>query len=174
MTETVHDRMSHDLPINAVVSVAIVADPYSDCGEKIKVLRSVRDDPLAGMLSRGQIDQAQFEAGRKWQFFAEQCEIGAVQAIDPGKEYVDGGKAREPITDRQIVAFRAISESQQCLGQFGSDLVKDILGRRRTVREAAESRGRFTKYGWEQTGREFRANLEKLAVLWGYATKERA
>lgn len=169
-TEKVYDRQSTDLPINSIVAVAIVADPYSDQGEKIQVLRSVRDDPLAGMRSRNQIDDAQFAAGRKWQYYAEQCEIGSIQAIDTTKTAVDGGKAREPITDRQIEAFKRLYESNKKLGSERNRLIFDILGLRRTIREAAEARGRFTKYGWDRTGIEFRECLELLAVLWGFAS----
>lgn len=170
--DKIHDRISHDLPINSRVAIAIVDDPYSSVGEKITVVRSVRDDPLAGMLSRGQIDQAQFAAGREWQRYAEDCEIGSIQAIDTTKEAVDGGRMREPITDRQIIAFKAIAESRQALGHEGNRLVFDILALRVTIRQAAESRGRFTQWGWKATGREFRACLEKLADLFGCASKE--
>jgi hypothetical protein len=167
--EKIHDRISRDLPTNSRVALAVVDDPYSSMGEKITVVRSVRDDPLAGMVARGQIDPAQFAAGRKWQEYAEQCEIGSIQAINTTKEAVDGGRMREPITDRQIAAFKAISESEQVLGDDGAKLVRDILARRVTIRQAAESRGRFTQWGWKVTGHEFRQHLETLAIMWGFA-----
>lgn len=167
----VHDRMSSDLPINSVVSVAIVQDPYSTTGERIQVLRSVRDDPVAGMHARGQVDDAQLAAARKWQALHEGAEIGSISAIDPGKEAVDGGRIPEPITDRQIKAIRGLAEADKRLGHDGKALVMDILGRRIGIREAAEKRGEFTRSGWEYTGKRFRECLESLAILWGFAGK---
>lgn len=165
---TVHDRRSSDLPINSVVSIAIVSDPYA-AGEKIEVLRSVRDDPLAGMHARGHIDDAQLAAGRLWQKHYENSEIGGIRAIDPGKEAVDGGRMPEAITDKQAKAFRALSAARQYLGAELYGLVNDILGRRVSTRLAAEARGRWTRAGWIETAHEFRHALEMLAVLWGLA-----
>lgn len=169
--EKIHDRRSANLPINSIVAAAVVDDPYSDRGEKIQVIRSVRDDPLAGMHARGQIDDAQLAAGRLWQRHHEMSEIGPIQAVDPGKEAVDGGKMREPITDRQREAFKALVEARGALTAAEWSLVSDVLGKRVGIRQAAEARGLWTKYGWEKVGREFRASLDALAVLWGLAGK---
>ena len=169
--EKVYDRMSADLPINSVVSVAIVADPYSTVGERIQVLRSIRDDPVAGMHARGQVDDAQLAAAREWQRFYEGSEVGSIRAIDPAKEAVDGGRMQDPISDRQIRASAEMAKADKRLGYDGKMLVMDILGRRLSIREAAERRGEFTRSGWEYTGRRFRECLESLAVLWGFAMK---
>lgn len=165
----VHDRRAVDLPINSRVAVAIVADPYSETGDKIEVLRSVRDDPLAGMLSRKQIDEAQFHAGRLWQRFHENSEIGAINAVDPCKEKVDGGKSPEPIGERQIRAFRALAEADKALGVEGRQLVRDILARRWSISEAANYRGVQAELEVKYIGRRFRECLETLAELWGFA-----
>lgn len=171
VAEKVHDRRSSDLPINSIVAAAVVDDPYSDHGEKIQVIRSVRDDPLAGMHARGQIDDAQLAAGRLWQRHHEMSEIGPIQAVDPGKEAVDGGRMREPITDRQREAFRALVEARGTLTAAEWSLVSDVLGKRVGIRQAAEARGQFTNYGWKEIGKQFRDCLERLAVLWGFAAK---
>jgi hypothetical protein len=102
----IYDRQSRDLPINSKVAEAIVDDPL-EAGAKLKVLRSVRDDPLADMHSRRQIDDAMLAAGREWQRYHEDTQIGGISAIDTTKEAVDGGRIPEPITDRQIKAIRA-------------------------------------------------------------------
>lgn len=167
--QTIHERMSQDLPINSIVSVAIVKDPYSSFGENIQVLRSVRDDPLAGMFSRSQIDHAQLEAGREWQRHHENSEIGSIRAIDPGKEAVDGGRMPEPITDRQAKAVRQLKIADAKLGQEGSALVRDILGSRLSVTEAAHKRGMKGDADIKYIGKRFRECLELLAVLWGFA-----
>lgn len=171
-TEKVHDRRSSDLPTGSVVSIAIVADPYSQIGEKIEVLRSVRDDPLAGMYSRSQIDDAQFRAGRKWQEYHENSEIGGgIKTIDPGKPKVDGGMMADPLPDKALKAFRKIAESDQALGVEGSSLLRDILGHERmSVSKAALARNCHSEKEINYITRRFRECLESLAILWGLAS----
>jgi hypothetical protein len=144
----------------------VVADPYSDAGGTITVLRATRDDPLAGMLARGQIDLAQFNAGRDWQRYWENAAVGAIRAIDPTKEPVDGkGAAPEALTDRQRDAIEELRVVGITLGFEGDRLVRDILGDRISLQESAERRGRSRKY----IGQRFREVLETLAKRWGYA-----
>src|SRR3974390_2897019 len=89
--EIVHDRRAELLPFrDTETAVEVVDDPYGP--GKIDVVRSVRDDPLAGLRARRFIDEAQFVAGRHWQQCWEDSEIGQVRAIDTTKEPVDGGK----------------------------------------------------------------------------------
>ena len=64
----VHDRRSSDLLRNAQVASLEVDDPLAlDPGDKIVVLRSTRDDPLARLHDRKQIDEAQYHGGRAFQ-----------------------------------------------------------------------------------------------------------
>ena len=170
--EVVHDRKSHDLTFNSIVAVAVVDDPLEK-GGKLEVLRSLRDDPLAWLQSRSQIDDAQFTAGRHWQKLHQSSTIGIIRAIDPGKEAVDGGKSPEPITDKQIDAFRQLSESYKALGTFGGRLVFDILGEGRAIAEAAAMRGCKKDIEINYIGRRFRECLETLAIHWGYAAPKR-
>jgi len=63
-----HDRRSRDLLRNADVAAVEVDDPLGlDPGDKILTLRSLRNDPLARLHSRRQIDDAQFQGGRSFQ-----------------------------------------------------------------------------------------------------------
>jgi hypothetical protein len=146
--------------------VAIVRDPYSQIGETITVLRATRDDPLAGMLARGQIDLAQFEAGREWQRHWEDAQIGAVKAIDPTREPVDGkGPARSPYTEKQHKAMQELTTVQVLLGFEGTHLVREILGERLSLEVVANRHGRPKKY----IGQRFKECLETLAKMWGFA-----
>lgn len=169
--ERVHVRIATELPINAVVAPAIVDDPYSDCGEKLEVLRSVRDDPLAGMAARGQIEDHLLKAGRRWQALLEQAEIGSVSAIDPTKEAVDGGRIPEPITDRQIRAIRQLAEVDRLLGLEGCALIRDILGRRYSIAQAAQVRELTSAREVNYIGRRLRECLETLAIHFGLASR---
>lgn len=164
--QPVHDRKATDLLRNAQVAHDVVTDPYGRDGEKIAVFRSTRDDILAEMKSRGEIDQAQYDAGRKYERYAEQAEIGNVQAIDPGKEAVDGGRGYEGITDSQIDAVRHLAEAARVLGAKGELIVRTVL----------IDRKRFSHLGMPERATtsvriRFFTYLEILAEFWGCATK---
>ena len=73
----VHDRRARDLPRNAEVAAVEVDDPLAlEPGEKIVTLRSIRNDPLGRLHSRGQIDEAQYQGGRAFQDDWEKAERG--------------------------------------------------------------------------------------------------
>lgn len=164
-TQKVHDRRATDLLKNALVAPVVIDDPYEPT-EKITVMRSLRDDPLATMLSKGEIDQARYDAGRKYERHAEHAEIGNVQAMDPAKEKVDGGHiGSSDISNRQINAVRALSEARRHIGPYGDDLVRHVLVERRSFTSMGLSeRGTFRKRV------EFFTYLDSLAQLWGCAT----
>lgn len=175
--EKIHDRMTTDLPVGSVVSIAIVSDPYSDKGEYIQVLRSIRDDPLAGMLSRRQIDDAQYQAGRMWQALHQKSTIGAIRAIDPAREAVDGGTMQDFLSDSQIAAFRRMKECWQVLSESNfpglAQLMFDVLAGQMSITRAAFSRGATTKWQIQCVGRQFRSGLEMLAIHFKLASPKR-
>src|ERR1700716_4549855 len=122
-----HDRRSRDLPRNAEVAAVEVDDPFGlDPGEKIVTLRSIRNDPLGRLHSHRQIDEAQYQGGRAFQSDWEKAERGP-RAVDPTREYVDGGQMREPITEGQRKAVLRLNRAERELGADGSALVHDVL-----------------------------------------------
>src|SRR5580692_12257733 len=97
----IHDRRARDLLRNAEVAAIEVDDPLGlDPGDKIVTLRSIRNDPLARMHEHRHIDEAQYQGGRAFQDDWEKAERGP-QAVDPSREYVDGARMRESITEGQ-------------------------------------------------------------------------
>src|SRR5262245_23045755 len=166
--EKIHDRRAEIPAIQAAGTVvAVVRDPYPDAvtgiHHNITVIRSTRDDPLSGMLARGQIDMAQYEAGREWQRHWEAAAIGVVRGIDTTKEPVDGkGPSSGLFTDQQRKAFNELRVVTVTLGYEGDRLVRNILGERMQIAEAARWHGRSKKY----IGIRFRACLEKMAKMW--------
>src|SRR5579863_8572636 len=138
---TVHDRQARDLPRNAEVASIEVDDPLAlEPGEKIVALRSIRNDPLGRLHSHHQIDEAQFRGGRAFQDDWEKAERGP-RALDPTREYVDGGGMREPITERQRKAVLRLSRAEHELGADGSALVHEILVLGMTMEQIGERRG---------------------------------
>lgn len=166
----VHDRRAQDLLRNAQVGAIEVDDPMGlEPGDKIAVLRSTRDDPLARLHDRKQIDEAQYHGGRSFQHDFETAERGP-QAIDPSKEFVDGGRMPEPITEGQRKAVLRLNRAERKLGADGAALAHDVLIHGRTVSQVAQSRG-LKGERWEKYfGLRFRECLNTLAVVYGFAT----
>lgn len=143
---------------------------YDETADNVsKITVAVGDDILWGMLSRNQIDKAQFEAGRMWQRYHERAEIGGANAIDPTKEAVDGGKIPEPITDSQIDAIRKLNEAREVLGARNTSLIYEILGSGKTFSNLAVE--------WccdrKELGNRFRFALEVVANIWGLTTRRK-
>jgi hypothetical protein len=137
----VHDRRSRDLPRNAEVAAVEVDDPLAlEPGEKIVTLRSIRNDPLGRLHSHRQIDEAQYQSGRAFQDDWEKAERGP-RAVDPSREYVDGGQMREPITERQRKAVLRLNRAERELGADGSALVHEVLILGMTMEQIGQRRG---------------------------------
>lgn len=166
-----HHRIADDLPHGAHIVTSIEDDPYSPPGEtqKIVVARAIRDDPLAGLFARQQIDQTQYDAGRRWQLYWDRACGSAVIAINPLKEPVDGGGVgRTEVTDRQLEAFAKLREAGRALGPEGEALACNVLADGLAIKEIARRRGQPTEMKVKYLGARFRECLETLARHWGF------
>jgi len=164
-----HDRRSRDLLRNAEVATVEVDDPLAlEPGEKIVALRSIRNDPLGRMHSRRQIDEAQHRGGRAFQHDWERAERGP-RAVDPAREYVDGGQMREPITEGQRKAVLRLNRAQRELGADGSALVHDILVQGLTMEQVGQRRGLHSQRWNDYFSRRFQECLDRLALIYGFA-----
>ena len=169
----IHDRRSRDLLRNAEVAAVEVDDPLAlEPGEKIVTLRSIRNDPLARLHTHRQIDEAQYQSGRAFQNDWERAERGP-RAVDPTREYVDGGRMREPITEGQRQAVLRLNRIERELGADGSALVHEILVLGLTTQQIAERRGLRTQRWADYFARRFRECLDRLALIYGFATEPR-
>jgi hypothetical protein len=171
--EKVHDRRSRDLPRNAEVAAIEVDDPLAlEPGEKIVTLRSIRNDPLARLHTHHQIDEAQYRGGRAFQDDWEKAERGP-QAVDPTREYVDGGRAREPITEGQRKAVLRLNRAERELGADGSALVHDVLVLGMTMEQIGQRRELRGQRWIDYFARRFRECLDRLALIYGFAMERR-
>jgi hypothetical protein len=169
----VHDRRSQDLLRNAEVAAIEVDDPLGlEPGDKIVTLRSIRNDPLARLHTHRQIDEAQYQGGRAFQGDWEKAERGP-QAIDPGREYVDGGQHREPITEGQRKAVLRLNRAERELGADGSGLVHEVLILGMTMEQIAQRRALGGQRWLDYFARRFRECLDRLALIYGFATERR-
>ncbi len=170
----VYDRRSRDLPLNAEVATLEVDDPLAlDPGEKIVALRSIRNDPLGRLHSHRQIDDAQYQGGRAFQNDWEKAERGP-QAVDPSRDYVDGVRGREPITEAQRNAVVRLNRIERELGADGSALVHDVLVHGLTMQQVGERRGLCTQRWKDYFARRFGECLDRLALLYGFAAASAA
>jgi hypothetical protein len=168
-----HDRRLRDLPHNAEVAAVEVEDPLAlEPGEKIVALRSIRNDPLGRLHSRRQIDEAQYQGGRAFQNDWEKAERGP-PAVDTTREYVDGGERREPITEGQRKAVLQLNRAERELGADGSALVREVLILGMTMEQVGQRRGLRTQRWSDYFARRFRECLDRLALMYGFATERR-
>ena len=166
----VHDRRSSDLPRNAEVATVEIDNPLAlEPGEKIVALRSIRNDPLGRLHSHRQIDEAQYQGGRAFQDDWEKAERGP-RAVDPTREYVDGGQAREPITEGRRKAVLRLNRAERELGADGSALVHDVLVHGMTMEQVGQRRGLLTKRWHDYFARRLKECLDRLALIYGFAT----
>src|SRR5437763_48527 len=162
----VHDRRARALPLNPEVAAVEIDDPLAlEPGDKIVALRSIRNDPLGRLHSHRQIDEAQYQGGRAFQDDWEQAERGP-RAVDPTREYVDGGQAREPITEGQRKAVLRLNRAERELGADGSALVHDILIRGLTMEQAGQRRELRTQRLRDYFSRRLRECLDRLALIY--------
>ena len=167
----VPDRRSRDLPRHAEVATVEVDNPLAlDPGEKIVALRSIRNDPLGRLHSHRQIDEAQYQAGRAFQSDWEKAERGP-RAVDPARDYVDGGQGREPITESQRKAVLRLNRAERELGADGSALVHDVLVHGLTMEQVGRRRDLSTQRWQDYFSKRFRECLDRLALLYGFATE---
>lgn len=146
----------------------IEVDDPMEAGAKLIVMRTTRNDPLAALHVRKQIDEAQYHGGRAFQNDFETAERGP-KAIDPSKEAVDGGQMPEPITEAQRKSARQLALVYRNLGQNGSALVHDVLIHGRTMEQIAAMRGTTGELEMKYLGRRFRECLDCLSVIYGFA-----
>ena len=169
-TAVVHDRRATDLIRNIDTAPALVPDPYAEQpGGMIVVVRQFRDDPLGRMHVRRQISDTQFAAGRAFQRDWEAAERGP-RAIDPSKEYVDGGLPAEPITESQRKAAKRLNHAMATLGKEGGKIAQDVLVGGCSMAQVANRRNLSGK-GWEEYfGKRFRECLTGLESVYGHST----
>ena len=165
----IYDRRSRDVPFNAEVAEVEVDNPLAlDSGEKILAIRSIRGDPLGRLHAHHQIDEAQYRGGRAFQNDWERAERGP-QAVDPTREYVDGARTREPVTDSQRQAVLRLNRIERELGTDGVALVHDVLILGLTMEQIGERRSLRSQRWNEYFSRRFRECLDRLALCYGFA-----
>jgi hypothetical protein len=149
-----------------------VDDPHATrTGQKIRVLRALRSDPLARLHSHKQIDEAQYRAGRAYQRDVETAER-FVRSLDLTRERVDGGAPAEPLTDAQVRARRRLSELERVLGRTMHRVTHAVLVDGMSMESVAQRLfNREGEVSAKYYGRLFRDALDVLAGEYGLARR---
>lgn len=167
MATQAHDRQATNLPTNAVVAVKTAEDPYDRSA--ISVAVSIRDDPLGRLHARRQIDDAQFNGGRRWQLNFEHTQLWPSSEL---KDPVDGGGRLNDPYVRIADASATLLKCRQRLGEQGDGLIRDVLGSRMFLAQVAASRGlnpHESSRDMAYLGRRLQECLNTLARVFGYA-----
>jgi hypothetical protein len=128
-------------PKHPAVMPVEVADPYGD-GKMLLAMRSVRDDLPAYLHAHRQIDDHQFEAGRRYQRDVEVSEQG-LRAIDPTREKVDGGLPPEPLSMRQQDARKSRTAAETAMGLALAPIAYAVL-----IESMSYSQIALKQHGW--------------------------
>lgn len=181
----VHERIAHDLPLNASVVPVEVDSAYDirigaqrdSRGEWVvpapardQVVASLRGDALRDMFVRRSIDIHQYDAGRDYQTDFDMALIGGARAIDFTREAVDGGQLAEPLTEYTRRALQKLAKVRDGLGEEGEAIVRGILGEGLSITEYAARQGNPLRSHREYVGRRLRECLEGLAYFYGKTT----
>jgi hypothetical protein len=134
-------------------------------------LVNLRDDPVGVMHRRGHLGEAadaeiRLQAARRLEAIYEHAAIGALQAIDPGKDVIDGGGFGEPDTERRMAAQQQLDYIAGRLGEEGADLVELVLWSKMTLAQAAMLQG-LPRWELKYLGRRFRECLDTCSVCFG-------
>lgn len=143
-------------------------------GQRAEHYRARRNDPLAQLLARHQIDEVEYIAGRQWQGAYERAELGGARAIDTTKEYVDGGSFPDPLSNSMAKALGDLRLAARAMGPHSESIVHDVLVRGWTYSQIAAVRGVDDEAHRREYGRVFREALKVLSVVFGLAMPSRS
>jgi hypothetical protein len=128
---------------------------------------NLRESPIAMMAAKGHLEPHQLQAANKFRRLWEALGGAGAGSFDYSREPVDGGGAREAITDRQIDAGFLLKECQTVLGPRHYDVVCKVAGQGCTIAELCGSkREKLTLADY------LRHALDDLAVHWGFQKRK--
>ena len=90
------------------------------------------------------------------------------------RSYVDGGQAREPITERQRRAVLRLNRIERELGSDGIMLVHEVLVQGLTMEQIGQRRGLRGQRWMDYFAKRFRECLDRLALIYGFANEKAA
>lgn len=120
----------------AALTIDEVDDPY-ERGAKLRIVRNLREHPIAMLAHSGRITEAQRIAGMEFNRRFEAAAIGQQQAIDYSKTRVDGGGAIEPLPERIQESVQWLNRCSRVVGLKGWPVLTSVAGEGRGLQETA-------------------------------------
>jgi len=122
-----------------VISAANVPDPYEPT-KNVAVARNIAA-PIDTMSARREINHVQRAACDWFRRLYDSASIGGARAIDYGREYVDGGRVAQPLSEAVLQAGRDLKMlmAWEGVGSNGYILLVRIIGEERGVVELAKT-----------------------------------
>jgi hypothetical protein len=122
------------------------------------------------MFARHQVSRVHYLAGRGYQELHGASQVGQLSSADPSRPYIEGGRASDPITDRQRAAsakLRALDRAITCeLGYLGLAILRVVLVECLPLAAAGEHTGTDKR----TRGFLLNAALTTVAIKLGLAT----
>lgn len=129
---------------------------------------NIRESAIATLTAARALDAAQVAAADRFRGLWETMGGAGAGAIDYTREHVDGGPAREPITERQAMAGKEVNRCRQLLGRYGFELVTMVAGRGMSLHELYQTRRER-----DTAADMLRVHLTHLAEMWGLEMRKK-
>ena len=185
----VHDRRAIQVPAHADIAAVDIYDPFQIAdgaqpverngviewvvppADRITVVKSLKRDPIGKMHARKQIGDAEHDAACALQKLHDQAQLGVIKAMDPAKDYVDGGILPDPLTTLQAKARARIKAVEkricQSHGAWGLSILNAVLIDKWPVEAAARARGAMSRREIEYWTGLFHQCLYSLGIEMG-------
>jgi hypothetical protein len=129
---------------------------------KVRVAKNLLESAVETLYARGRLDEAQKKAADRFRATWEACGGAGSGAMDYSRTHVDGGGARDPISERQVDAGRSLRDCRVLLGQRNYDLVSKVCGQGLSLQDIErDQRARLTMAD------NLRSSLDDLGKMWG-------
>lgn len=131
---------------------------------KVHVAKNLRESAVETLYARKKLDDAQKKAADRFRATWEACGGAGAPAMDYSQIRVDGGGARDPISDRMVDASKALKDCRMLLGKRNFELVARVCGQGLSLQDI--DRGQRAR---STLADNLKASLEDLARMWGLA-----
>ena len=165
-------QYKHVRPIDEVP--AEVENPYfsadhpisSTNTKKTSTTKNLRESAIETLFARGKLDEAQKKAADRFRATWEACGGAGTGAMDYTRTHVDGGGARDPISERQVDAGKELAGCRVMLGARNFSLVSKVCGQGLSFGDiTTDQRAKLTMAD------NLRDSLDDLARGWGIVSQ---
>lgn len=126
---------------------------------------NIMESPIGLMIAKGQVTQAEGQAGLHFRRIFETAGGTGAQAADWTRDFVDGGGPSDPLSERRWQAHEELREVRNLLGPSGYELVRDVCGLGQFMNDIFP-----TKYQQTLAGKHLHDCLTQMSRHWGYET----